>query len=336
MGGFNGASALYLPPMPQLNDKLHRSRGNTRLGLTLALATVLLWGFLSIALKLLLLGGMDAFTITWYRLMASALLLIAFQAYRGRLPSLGSLGVRGWTLQGIALFGLVGNYVLFALALDFVPPATAQLVIQLAPLLFLVGSLAIFRETFSQLQWLGVGVLIVGLLFFFNDRLAALVRFEGSEAVGVALVVVAAVVWSGYALAQKQLLVRLSSVNILLLIYVGASLLLWPLASPGQIAALGGFELGLLAFGVFNTLAAYGCFAEALEHWEASRVSAVISLTPLVTLLAVYGILAIWPALEIGARLDGLGIGGAVLVVAGSGMTALGKSAESADPVSLE
>ncbi|MCP4202315.1 MAG: DMT family transporter [bacterium] len=315
---------------------LHRARGNPRLGLLLALATVLLWGFLSIALKLLLVGGMDAVTITWYRLTASALLLAAFQAWRGQLPVLNRLGARGWLLLGVALVGLVGNYVLFVLALDYVPPATAQLVIQLAPILFLLGGLAIFREAFSARQWLGLVVLIAGILLFFNDRLAALVRLSGTEATGVAIVAVAAVVWAAYALAQKQLLVSLSSANILLLIYIGAAVLLLPLATPGQVAELGRFELALLAFGIVNTLAAYGCFAEALEHWEASRVSAVISLTPLVTILAVYAILAAWPEAEIGARLDALGMAGALLIVAGSMMTALGSRSEEVEALDLE
>ncbi len=304
------------------------------MGFSLALATVLLWGLLSIALKLLLLGGMDAFTITWFRLTVSALLLAAFQAGRGQLPSPRDLGGRDWVLLGVALFGLVANYVLFALALDYVPPATAQLVIQLAPILFLLGSLAIFREVFTTWQWLGLVVLVAGLLLFFNDRLATLVRLSGGEAVGVLIVVVASIVWAAYALAQKQLLVALSPANILLLIYLGAAVVLFPLASPGQVLELGGFELGLLAFGIVNTLAAYGCFAEALEHWEASRVSAVISLTPLVTILAVYSVLAVWPEADIGARLDALGAAGAILIVTGSIMAALGTRSESAEPAS--
>lgn len=296
------------------------------MGLLLALATVLLWGFLSIALKFLLLGGMDAYTITWYRLSASALLLGAFQARRRQLPAVRRLAGRDWWLLLIALLGLIGNYVLFAMALDFVPPATAQLVVQLAPLLFLLGGLVIFKEAFGAWQWLGLVVLVLGLLLFFNDRLAALVRLSGAEAIGVLLVVLASVVWAAYALAQKQLLVSLSSENILLLVYVGAAVLLFPLSTPGQVFVLGRFELGLLLFGVVNTLAAYGCFAEALEHWEASRVSAVISLTPLVTILAVYAVLAIWPEADVGTRLDALGSVGAVLIVAGSMMTALGRA----------
>jgi len=302
----------------------------------LAFATVLLWGFLAIALRLLIVGGMDGYTITWYRMVASALLLGAFQARRGQLPSLRSLDRRTWTLLTVALTGLVTNYVLFAVSLEYVPPATAQLVIQIAPILFLAGSLAIFRESFSRPQWLGVVALVAGLLLFFNDRLGALVSLSGTEAIGVMLVVISAVVWAFYALAQKQLLVTFSSENILLLIYVGAAVLLAPLATPKQILGLSGFDRGLLVFGVFNTIAAYGSFAEALEHWEASRVSAVISLTPLVTLAAVYAILAVWPSADVGARLDTLGLVGAGLIVAGSATTALWRRATRMAAVDME
>ncbi len=303
----------------------HRAAGNRRLGLLLALATTVLWGFLSIALKLLL-EGMDAFTVTWYRLTAAALVLGLYQARRGRLPAVGRLGRGSWLLLAIAVLGLVANYVLFLVSLEYVPPATSQLVIQLAPILLMLGGLLIFRETFSRMQWIGLLVLVAGLLLFFNQRLPALLGLSGAEAVGVGLVVVAAVVWAAYALAQKQLLLQLSSVNILLLIYVGAAVALLPLARPAAIATLSPFHLALLVFCTFNTLAAYGCFAEALVHWEATRVSAVIALTPLVTIAAVLGYAELFPGSGMAAGLDAWGVVGGLVVVAGSVMTSLGRS----------
>ena len=303
--------------------RLHTARGNPRVGLILALCTVFLWGFLSIALKLLL-EGMDAYTVTWYRLTASAVVLGLYQAQRRRLPAVGRLDRGGFLLLVIALVGLVGNYLLFLISLDYVGPATAQLVIQLAPILFLLGGLLIFKEAFSRMQWVGLAVLVVGLLLFFNQRLPALLALSGAEAIGVGLVIVAGIVWAGYALAQKQLLLRFSSVNILLLIYIGSAVVLLPLARPASILSLSPLHLGLLAFCTFNTLAAYGCFAEALVHWEASRVSAVIAVTPLVTILAVLGFSAIWPGTDMAEGLDGIGIIGGLVVVVGSVMTALG------------
>jgi len=303
--------------------RLHEARGNPRLGLLLAMCTVVLWGFLSIALKLLL-EGMDAFTITWYRLTISAVVLGLYQAQRGRWPAIGRLDRSGWSLLAVALFGLLGNYILFLVSLNYVGPATAQLVIQLAPILFLLGGLLIFKEAFSRMQWVGLAVLVAGLLLFFNQRLPALLSLSGTEAVGVGLVVVAGIVWAAYALAQKQLLMRLSSVNILLLIYIASVVLLLPLARPASILTLSPLHLALLVFCTFNTLGAYGCFAEALVHWEASRVSAVIAVTPLVTIVAILGFVAIWPGTEMAAGLDGIGIVGGLVVVVGSVMTALG------------
>ena len=319
-----------------MTPTLHQSSDNRRLGLTLALTATGLWGVLAIALKLVLVAGMDASTLTWYRLTTSALVLTAFQFYRGQLPQVRAISPRGWVLIGVALVGLVGNYVLFSVALDYIPPTTAQLVIQLAPILMLAGSLLIFREAFSIPQAMGMVGLTVGLLLFFNDRLGALLSLSGAEAIGVGLVVVSSFLWAAYALAQKQLLVRLSSPNILLLIYVASAVLLLPIATPSQVRTLDGFQIALLIFCIFNTLGAYGCFAEALEQWEASRVSAVISLSPLVTILAVYVILEIWPTAQVGSRIGWLALAGVFLTVTGSMVTALWRPTEAIDPVDLE
>ena len=210
---------------------LHQARGNWRLGLALSAATVVLWGFLSINLKLLL-ENMDGYTITWYRMTTAAVFLAAFQARKGKLPDLRRLDRRGWTLLATSVLGLLGNYVLFVVALDFVSPATAQVVIQLAPLLFMLGGLFFFRESFVLRQWIGLALLIAGLLLFFNDRLPELANLTGRYGFGVALVVAAGLVWAAYALAQKQLLLTFESQNILLLIYVAGFFLLLPLSSP--------------------------------------------------------------------------------------------------------
>lgn len=297
---------------------------NPRLGFSLALSTATLWGMLAVALTLLV-RRLDPYTVTWVRMAGAGLALGAFQARRRQLPSLRTLNGRGWTIFTVGLLGLLGNYLLFIIALDYVPPATAQLVIQLAPICFLLGGLAVFGERFSRVQWTGLGLLIAGLLLFFNQRLPSLLQLSGDEGKGVAILVVSALSWAAYALAQKRLLADLPSENILLLIYVASALVLLPLANFGSLSSLDGFGWGLLAFGIFNTLAAYGAFAEALDHWEASRVSAVISLTPLLTVAVVYIAITFWPESDLGGRLDALAWLGSLVVVAGSVLAALGK-----------
>jgi drug/metabolite transporter (DMT)-like permease len=100
--------------------------------------------------------------------------------------------------------------------------------------------------------------------------------------------------------------------------------LLLPPAHLAQVLALDGLQLGMLAFCCANTVIAYGCFAEALEHWEVSRVSAVVTLAPIVTVLGVQVAAHLWPHAAPAEALSGWNVLGAALVVAGSMTTALG------------
>jgi len=306
---------------------VHQVTGRWRLGLALALVTALCWGILPIALKLAL-EGMDAYTITWYRFAVATVILGGILALTRRLPSLRTLGRRGWLLIAVALFGLVANYILYLIALDHASPTVNQTVIQLSPICLLLGGLIVFKERFARRQWIGFAILIPGLLLFFNDRLDELTQLDRGLGLGVLLLVFASVVWAGYALAQKQLLKTLNSQQILWILYVGAVLIIFPMSHPGELRALEPLPLWMLIFSCANTLIAYGAFAEALEHWEVSRVSAVLALAPLFTIVGMWTVESLVPGLLAPEKLSGLSIGGALMVVAGSAMTALGGGPE--------
>ncbi len=302
---------------------MHRTSGRWKLGLALALVTAAAWGVLPIALKLTL-TGMDPYTITWYRFAVSGLILGLILAATQRLPALAALTRRDWLLLALALLGLVVNYICYLLALYHVTPTVNQTVIQLSPMFLLLGGLIYFRERFSRRQWLGFAALITGLSLFFNDRLAELADVRGGLGLGVALLLIAAVVWAVYGLLQKQLLKRMSSQQILWVLYIGAVLLLLPPSDLGAIRTLNALEFWMLAFCCANTLIGYGAFAEALEHWEVSRVGAVLSLAPLFTLSGMWLVEHFVPELLEPERLNGLSIVGALIVVAGSALSALG------------
>jgi drug/metabolite transporter (DMT)-like permease len=98
---------------------------------------------------------------------------------------------------------------------------------------------------------------------------------------------------------------------------------LWPLSHPGALFALDGKHWLTLAYCALNTLIAYGAFAEALEHWEASRVSAVFATTPLLCLGFIALTHGISPSLIRSEQITAAGYVGAVLVVIGSGLSSL-------------
>lgn len=304
--------------------KIHQPSGRWRLGLGLTLSTVFLWAVLPIALKITL-EQLDAFSITWYRFLASSVLLGAWLGARRKLPRLKNHMRHVYVLLVLVTLGLGSNYVLYLLGLDRISAGSAQVVIQLAPALTMLGAVVVFREPFGRIQWIGFYLLLGGLALFFHNRLAEIFLGLGSQSMGVFLVVGAALAWAVYALAQKQLLDSLSSAGVLLVVYVGCTVLVLPTASPSSLKDLDAFHLCLLIFCAVNTLAAYGCFSEALEHWEASRVTALLSLVPIATLALVWAGSHLWPDRVAGEEISFPAILGACTVVAGSAAIALGR-----------
>lgn len=304
---------------------LHRASGHWRLGLTLTVITALCWATLPIALKIAL-DVLDPITLTWFRFLVAALFTAAWLGLRGKLrgprAGYGGLGRRGWLMLLVAAVMLVGNYVFYLLGVQHTTPANAQLLIQLAPLLMALGGIWVFGERFRAAQWIGLALLAIGMALFFADQLAAAARAPG-YVLGSALVIVGAIVWAVYALLQKQLLVKLGSMQILLFIYVVATLMLLPFAHPATLLQLDALHWAVLAFCAFNTIGAYGAFAEALAHWEASRVSAILATTPLLCIAAITGVHALWPQWLAPERITALGWIGASLVVAGSAAVSL-------------
>ncbi|MFL6591987.1 MAG: DMT family transporter [Luteimonas sp.] len=300
---------------------LHRTSGRWRLGLSLTLATALFWATLPIALKIAL-EILDPITLTWFRFVVATALTAAWLGARGQLRGYGALERRQWVMLATAAGLLLGNYVFYLLGVQHTTPSNAQLLIQLAPLLMALGGVWVFGEPFRLAQWCGLLLLAAGMLLFLGDQLAG-ARQSPGYVLGSAWVVLGAIVWAGYALLQKQLLVRLGSMQILLLIYVAASVVLLPFAHPAQLRHLDALHWAVLAYCAFNTVGAYGAFAEALAHWEASRVSAILACTPLLCMAAAALVHALWPQLIVAERISPIGYLGAALVVAGSAAASL-------------
>lgn len=302
---------------------LHTTTGRWRLGLTLAATTMLVWGVLPLALKIVL-GVLDSSTIIWFRMGVSALTIGALLAWRGRLPALGALGARGLGLLAIAIAGIAVNFFTFMVGLDLTSPGNAQVLVQLGPVLLALGSLVVFGERYRPLQWIGLAVLAVGLAVFFSNQLRLLVSQIDRYLVGSAMLVIAAATWAAYGLAQKQLLRSLSAEGVMVCIYAGSFLCFSFTAAPARILTVPRFELLVLLFCAANTMVGYGAFSNALHHWEASRVSAVLSLTPLATLaFAVLGE-RLAPSIVHAEPVSTWTVGGAAIVVAGSLLVALG------------
>jgi drug/metabolite transporter (DMT)-like permease len=281
---------------------------------------MLAWSTLPAALKAALVH-LDPYTLTWFRFLVAAVVMAPWVA-RLTPPRARRLRDRIWLLL-LAAALLTADYVLYLLGLDLTTPAVAQVVIQLAIVLMALGGIVLFGERFSGTQWMGFLALMAGLAVFFHRQLGAFAAEASRLWLGALLVTAAGATWAAYALLQKQLLLDFSSHRIMLFIYVFAAVTLLPVSVPARLLDLSGWGWATVGYCAVNTLVAYGAFAEALDHWEASRVSAVLAVTPLGTIAFGEIVGRLYPGAVQPERLDWLSLGGAALVVAGSIVTSL-------------
>lgn len=281
------------------------------------------WGALPFAIQRLL-PVMDPLTIVWLRFTTAALWVWLWPVENAKGHSTASCDWRELLLLVIAVLGLGGNFVLFNFSLGYLSAAASQIIAQVGPMLLLLGSIFVLKESLRGVQIAGVLALVTGLGLFFNERLANLFHTGDGYALGILLGFSGAVSWSLYGLAQKTLLRKISPQRIMRVIYACCALLLLPFASPGTVLQLNPFQVGCLVFCCLNTLIAYGAFAKAMARWHAAKVSAVVTMTPLFTLAFAALFHLYQPELFPFDPISLLSYGGALVVVLGALLITVG------------
>lgn len=300
------------------------TKSQAPIGIMLAITTAMCWGSLPIAMKQVL-TVMDPFTVVWYRFSFAAIVLGCILASRRSLPPMKMFRHPRWLiLLLVATCGLLGNFVLFSSSLQYLSPTASQVIGQLSPVGMMFASVIILKERMRITQVIGATMLICGLILFFNTSLIEIFTRLTDYTLGVLLGIGAATVWVTYGVAQKVLLRRLASPQILFLLYTLCAVALIPLATPVMIFDLSGWQLACLLFCGANTLVGYGALAEAMARWQAAQVSAFVTLTPLFTLLFSDLLALAWPDMFAAPVLNIIGYLGAFVVVAGAMFSAIG------------
>lgn len=290
-------------------------------GLLFALITAIAWGTLPIALKQVL-ANMNTQTIVWYRFITASVVLFIILWHKNKLPTTAKLGYYGW-LAVIGIVGLAGNFFLFNNALNYIEPSIAQIFIPLSSFGMLICGVFVFKEKLGVHQKIGLVLLLIGLGLFFNDRLAIFTELN-TYSTGVFISISAALVWVVYGMAQKLMLRKFSSQQILFMIYLGCVFVFMPFTEFSQVENLTPFTFGCFIYCCLNTLFGYGAYAEALNRWEVSKVSVVITLVPLFTILFSHLAHYIDPSDFIAPELNTISYIGALIVVCGAVLSAIG------------
>ena len=215
----------------------------------------------------------------------ASLVLFALLGLTGKLPRPPEFSKQTLFLLVLGIIGISANFVLVAMGLHYISPTTTQVLWQLSPFTMILVGVGVFKEAFTHWQKIGLMLLLTGLVMFFNDKFGELFSL-GSYAVGVMMAASGSMIWVCYGVAQKLLSKHFNSQQILLMIYFCSSFVFLPFAEPSQIAHIGNpFLWGCFIYCCLNTLIGYGSFGEALNHWDASKVSIVTTLIPVFTMI---------------------------------------------------
>lgn len=282
-----------------------------------------MWGVLPIALKGIM-QTLDPVTTTFFRFAIAAFIITPYLFARNKLVNKHKFNSPKLFLQLLcAGILLTANYALYIFGLERTTAEAAQVMMQLAPVLLLLSGVWIFKERFSPVQWIGFATFVSGLLMFFSPRFDDIFTHLNDYGIGLLMLASAAITWVGYAVIQKLLIKEFNAEETMLVFYWIGALAFLPFSNFTLLVDLTLLQWTLVIFCGLNTLVAYGCFSEALMHIEASRVSAVIAMTPLITVFFVQSV----PFAGVVAEPIGLvTIIGAVCVVSGSLVTATMKN----------
>ena len=255
---------------------------NSTKGILLALNTAILWALLAIALKVAL-NHIDSYTIVWWRFTVSFLVLAVYMMIKKR-RSLAILRRPPWLLL-LAAFLLGINFIGYQQGVNYAGPTVAQIIIQLGPVLLAFTGFVFFKEPVNTTRIIGFLLTAVGFIVFYYNQLESLPSKTEMQT-GVVWLIVGALTWTGYAIINKIFVKKLEPMQINLILYAVPTLMYLPLADFSALFQPHSVVVWLLfLFVAFNTLSAYGTLSLALNYAEANKISIIITLNPIITVI---------------------------------------------------
>jgi len=218
---------------------------NQAKGIVYTLITVLLWGVLSIALKVAA-QVIDSPTIVWFRFSLAFLGMFVWMLIKN--PQGLRILYKPSLLIVISSLALAGNYIGFMLGVQYTSPSNAQVAIQFGPILLALAGVIYFHEKISRIQIIGFILSIFGFLVFYQQHLTAMIGQEEQYTMGMLITLAGAVAWAVYAALQKNLILKYSVGTLNVFIFGLPVLLFFPFA---DFASLTHLSLGYWALLVF-------------------------------------------------------------------------------------
>jgi drug/metabolite transporter (DMT)-like permease len=298
-----------------MSGKIHRmsadvDRANEPRTLAAAAVTMLFWASAFIGIRA---AGkhFDAGALALLRMAVGSVVLSVIAGVRGvRWPPRRSLaGVVAWGVAWFCVYNVALNT-----AEQTIDAGTAALVVNLAPLMVVSVGALLLGEGFPRALVIGAPISFLGV-----GLIATQSRGGHVELPGLALALLAAVMYAGCTLGQKRLLARVDSTTLTWLGAVAGTIALLPwagrLASDLQTAPTSA-TLWVVYLGIFPTAIAFTTWAYVLARTSAGRTAATSYIVPALAIAMSWLLLSEAPTL--------VTVIGGVLCLVGVAITRLG------------
>ena len=253
---------------------------DNRKGVLYAIITASLWGFLAIILKVIT-YEIPPVTVVWFRFF-SAFVVLGLWTLLFRRADFMIFRRPPLLLFLTALFlGL--NYLGFIAGVKYVSPSSSQVFIQIAPVSFALSGIVIFREHVNWKHIVGFILVLSGIGLFYSEQLRDLTSAGEHFTLGMGLILGGGLSWAIFATLQKALIRKHPTNQLNLFIYGFCAIALLPLVQFSKLQGLSATNWFLLMYLGLNTVLAYGSLAIAIKFTEATRVSVIITLNPIIT-----------------------------------------------------
>lgn len=249
-------------------------------GIYFATFTALLWGFLAIAIKVAL-NSLPPVTVSWLRFVIAFLILAVY--YLISKPEKLKILAKPPKFAVFAGIALGLNYLGYIWGVDFTTPSIGQIFIQTGPVLLAISGFIFFKEKVILRQGIGLLLVVLGMVIYYQEQILNIAGGFNQYKMGVVFTLFGALSWAVYAVFQKMAVRKHDPMQLNLVIFGIPMLYFLPMVDFTQLTELTLNEWLIMIFLGLNTLGAYGSLAYALKYLETNKISAIVTLNPLIT-----------------------------------------------------
>lgn len=254
--------------------------------LVLGLFTVLIWGSTFAANSFSLHGGYSAGHLILFRFIIASIIfaLIAFiPKMKFRLPEKRDI----WKIALLGWVGISGYHICATFGQLTISAGTAGMLIGSGPIFTTIFAILILKERLSKVGWVGLAFGFVGI--------SLIALGSGNTTFGIApgvfLTIFAAIATSIFFVYQKPLFKKYTAIE-LTAYFTWAGTIPFLIFTPGLFETIqsSSIEVNLTAMyiGIFPTAVAYLTWAIALSQANASSISSVLYLEPVIAIIVAW------------------------------------------------